>query len=208
MDRTDKEWQKHIMGLFDASELVEGHPTVSGLRRVVEVALGKIISCVTEIKSSSELSAVAVCTVYVEITKEETGENGEQVTLSNMICQSGAADVSKHNTEEPYLFHPVSTAETRAESRAFRKLLNLSTISAEEATTVKSKVELMTSKEWTGIKNFCKNKSLDLNKVLIALAGVTLDTVERDISCITRDQAIKILESINNKDVVKDFKTT
>lgn len=119
--RTDPEWHDYVMGMFVEDELVEGNPTVDGLRRVAEKIIGEFSSTTEVVSHPSSQDKFSAATVIVTIT------------LHNQFREySGAASVSPLNTSSPYLNHPVSTAETKAEGRALRKALGLRKVLAAE----------------------------------------------------------------------------
>ncbi len=123
--QTDYEWHDYVMGKFHKDELVEGNPTVDGMRRVCELLIGDIF----EINS--------------EVIQYPTVENERRATVKVVLgidCQdgkpriyNGCADVYYGNADGIYGKHPVALAETRAEGRALKRALKLRKIvSAEE----------------------------------------------------------------------------
>jgi hypothetical protein len=118
-------WNDHVMKQFLPDELIDGRPTVDGLRRVAENLLGTIL----EISST-----------VVQVPTHENGMRSTvkvSVVFEYILGQSqryeGVADVCELNAKSPYFLHPTSTAETKAEGRALRKALKLRRIlSAEE----------------------------------------------------------------------------
>jgi|TARA_R110002110_G_scaffold39821_6_gene128034 hypothetical protein len=119
----DPKWSDYVISKLEWDEAVDGNPTVDGLRRVTEFVLGPIVSCQTEIiqvpTKENEGRATAVCTVTVQ-----TGDGLKRV--------SGSGDAWHKNTDMPYSKFPVAMAETRAEGRALRRLLQLKKVVAAE----------------------------------------------------------------------------
>ncbi len=130
MNPLSKDWQDHVMDMFQDSELEkwEGQmrPNIHGLRRVSQVVFGYIISSDSDVIQSpnpgNKYHAVVKSTIEFQ--------NGNKV--------SDVADIANHdeynNTELKYARHATSTAATKAEARALRKILQLNFISAEEST--------------------------------------------------------------------------
>ena len=105
--------------------MVDGNPTVDGLRRITELVLGPIVHTETEIvqvpTKENEGRATAVCTVAVLV-----GDTGYSRKAS------GSGDAWHKNTDMPYSKFPVAMAETRAEGRALRRVLQLRKVVAAE----------------------------------------------------------------------------
>ena len=118
------EWSDYVISKFESDEMVDGNPTVDGLRRVTEVVLGEIISTDTEIAQvptkENEGRATAVCSVVV------------QTHFGTVRKSSGSGDAWHKNTDMPYSKFPVAMAETRAEGRALRRILQLRKVVAAE----------------------------------------------------------------------------
>ncbi len=118
------EWSDYVISKFEYDEMVDGNPTVDGLRRVTEVVLGEIISTDTDIvqvpTKENEGRATAVCSVVV------------QTHFGNIRKSSGSGDAWHKNTDMPYSKFPVAMAETRAEGRALRRILQLRKVVAAE----------------------------------------------------------------------------
>jgi hypothetical protein len=119
---TSPEWDGYVLSHFAPEELIDGHPTVGGLRRVAEYLLGEIvsgISDVVQVPTNPDNRATVIHTI--------TFEGGRQF--------SGAADSYWGNTDKPYGMFPTAIAETRAEARALRRALKLKNIvSSDELT--------------------------------------------------------------------------
>ena len=54
------EWNDYVLSLFTNEELVDGNPTVDGLRRVTELVLGKINKTHVDIVQCPTMSMVIV----------------------------------------------------------------------------------------------------------------------------------------------------
>jgi len=116
------EWEEYVMSQFTEKELYvdekeNKYPTLNGMRRVALSVLGSLyksgpISVVSNLPDSS------YC-VY-------------ELVFENSKCYSAAADAHIQNVAGPYSIYPTAIAESRAEARAYRKALLLTTASAEE----------------------------------------------------------------------------
>jgi len=114
----------NILDYLTDKEKVNGHPTVNGLRRIINERFGWIASNVSKVIQCPDPSNENRATVTVEIDIECYNDK--------FLRTSGCADVCKYNTPSHFYRHPVATAESRAEGRAYRKALNLNIATAEE----------------------------------------------------------------------------
>lgn len=169
-----KEWNDHVMKLFDESELIEGNPTCAGLRRVAEEVLGDIVySGPCQVFAATDVNGPGRATVVFEVTFEGWMGTNQSRTFKEV------ADVWHGNTDDLFCAHPVATASTRAEGRALRKALKIRCLAAEELTRKKDieavvkatvKVDVATTGEISDKDkisaaqlNFLDNKSRELN---------------------------------------------
>lgn len=164
--------QDVLLTKLTKTEQVNGHPTVNGLRRIINDYVGWI--------SSNTSRVVQVPTpenqnrATVEVTVEIQFPSG----FSTIV--SGCADVWQDNTPRPFSKHPVATAESRAEGRAYRKALNLDVTTAEEMGdfTEEPSFEPIKDSQVTMIRNLCKRCDIDLDKFL-AKHTLTEDTLSK-----------------------------
>ena len=128
------EWHDYVMTKFTSGELIEingdKYPNCYGLRRVVELLIGKIIDSrpVNMIVSpdSTSNNPGRVTVVYeIVVRSHETGET---------IRYGDIAEVFSINTDDLFMAYPGATAATRAEGRCLRKLLKVRCVAAEELT--------------------------------------------------------------------------
>jgi hypothetical protein len=128
------EWHDYVMTKFTSGELIEingdKYPNCYGLRRVVELLIGKIIDSrpvnmiISPDSTSSNPGRVTV--VYeIVVRSHETGET---------IRYGDIAEVFSINTDDLFMAYPGATAATRAEGRCLRKLLKVRCVAAEELT--------------------------------------------------------------------------
>jgi hypothetical protein len=160
---TDYGWHDYVMGFFHKDELVDGNPTVDGMRRVCELLVGRI------------------CTIKSTVLQCPSPENERRATVQTYICleerngvfrdYDGSADAYGGNTDGVYSRYPVALAETRAEGRALKRALRLrKVISAEEVGSNKNE-EMFTEEalqpindtQKTFIGMLCNKDRLNLN---------------------------------------------
>lgn len=155
----DPEWSDYVISKFESDEMINGNPTVDGLRRVTELVLGPIIDCQTEVvqvpTKENEGRATAICTVTVFV-----GNYEKRV--------GGSGDAWHKNTDMPYSKFPVAMAETRAEGRALRRLLQLrKVVAAEELsdnlTDEQDYTQKISDNQVNFIEVFCKPEGRGLN---------------------------------------------
>lgn len=132
---TSESWHEFAMKHFADDELIEGCPTVDGLRRVVELLLGPVVYSgvvsVDPAKPDNDFRATVIYKLRVKFTYPEDGEAAYVKTFVD------AADVYPGNCDLEFARHAAATASTRAEARTLRKALRLKKIiAAEEATDV------------------------------------------------------------------------
>ncbi len=117
------EWHDYAMTLFQEDELMNGHPLVTGLRRVSEIVLGPMsFSGPTWVKPTDRDDHHGRATVIFTIE-----------FASGLRC-SEVADSWEGNTDDMFCAFAVAIASTRAEARALRKVLKIKGVAAEELT--------------------------------------------------------------------------
>lgn len=121
VDMTDPCWYDHVMSQFTPDELDDnGRPYVHGLRRIACKLFGML----------SESGPTSVDPAKPENGNKATVSYG--VRFANGLVIGAAADAGPDNCKK-YGEYAVAVADTRAESKALRRALNLKCISAEEA---------------------------------------------------------------------------
>jgi len=117
------EWHDYAMTLFQEDELMNGHPLVTGLRRVSELVLGPMsFSGPTWVKPTDRDDHHGRATVIFTIE------------FSSGLRCSEVADSWEGNTDDMFCAFAVAIASTRAEARALRKVLKIKGVAAEELT--------------------------------------------------------------------------
>ena len=117
------EWHEYAMDLFEEDEMMNGHPLVTGLRRVSELVLGPMsFSGPTWVKPTERDDHHGRATVIFTVE-----------FASGLKC-SEVADSWEGNTDDMFCAFAVAIASTRAEARALRKVLKIKGVAAEELT--------------------------------------------------------------------------
>ncbi len=126
-------WHEWVINQFEEDELEGGCPTCDGLRRVTENTIGPI-SKVEIIKNDApNMDNKGNATVVVGITIEPVMLKSHPMVRREIYVED-VADSNQLNTPPEIFKHPSATAATRAESRAYRKILRLrKVLTAEEA---------------------------------------------------------------------------
>jgi len=172
-------WHDYVMSEFSPEELVDGQPTVDGLRRVTQLLLGPIIDQKVKISYVDEHSVNAI----FKITLQEDSE---------LRCFVGAADCTPRNcTDKTFQVFPTAIAETRAEGRAYRKALGLRSIAAEEKAEVNLDTPTITDNQINTIKMLCGKVKIDYDKFVNYYTG---GDIEKD----TYQNGVKMLTQLNS----------
>jgi len=199
--RTDIEWHDYVMSNFAPDELMDGNPTVDGMRRLVNKLVGEITSIQTNVIQTPEQvtpkgyqndrRATVVVSVYVDEKRYD-----------------GAGDVYWGNTDKIFRNYPISVAETRAEGRALKRVLGLRKVNAAEelagkiehdisaATVTAENVEegMITPTQLQFLSVMCGSDRLDVNiKKLIESLGMPT----QDVKGLSHAQALAINEKLS-----------
>ncbi len=136
----DPLWSQQVFSYFSEDEVINGNPTVPGLRRVAEKLLGAIVSCgPIDVKVYYPDNALEVgrATVTYEIVfawaiNAWMAEDDLKLPHRSFRAVAGSY---LGNTDDLFSVYPEAIAETRAEGRVLRKALGLkNTVSHEEIT--------------------------------------------------------------------------
>jgi hypothetical protein len=123
------EWSDYVLKQFEEDEVIDGNPSVDGLRRVTKKIIGEIVGSRCRVIQCPNPQNDYSSTVEHEITIEK--DNG------GILVYNETADVTVMNCDPEFRRFASSTASTRAEARALRKALGLrKVVAAEEVTEV------------------------------------------------------------------------
>ena len=114
----DPGWTRYVLKQLNDDELFDGNPTVDGLRRLVNKFIGPIIGFDSHIVQapSPENDHYASVKVTLDVWNDER---------HILMKFSGVGGVGPRNTDDPFARYAESTAETRAEAKALRRVLRL-----------------------------------------------------------------------------------
>jgi hypothetical protein len=192
--RTSREWNDYVLSQLFEDEKKDGHPTVDGLRRLVELLIGEINS-ESDVNQCPGPDNQYSATVTVHIS-------------AGFRKMSGAADVNPKNTEGVYAKHAVATAESKAEGRAFRKLLGLRGVLAAEELVDESQIEDTTDKikdaQISMLNITAKKQDVDIEKWL-AKKNISVSKLDS----VSNSKGIELCEELNamrNTGVPDDIK--
>jgi hypothetical protein len=223
--RLDIEWSDWLMKQFDKSELVvkdkQRFPRVHGLRRLAQKLVGEIVESTTICASPPKCLANGGVDLTSFIYKVTFKKHDSEV----LVTYSDAADVyyfseKSCNSDAKFARFPSALATTRAEARALRKALGLTTCSAEElAPDLAPNTSIVEKKERVvdvdeevpslidaGQIHFIKTKcaAVDIHPWKFLNSGTQKYKVLKDIPFIEAQKFCKILgdmlRSKNNKD--------
>lgn len=160
-------WHDFVMEKFEKDELVDGCPTVDGMRRIVELLIGEITDITSHVvqtpDQNNERRATVEVIVGIQCFNDRHG--------GSFRTYSGCADVYYGNADGIYGKHPVALAETRAEGRALKRALRLrKVVSAEEKVGDNTSAELdikskdpITDNQKTFIGFACSKERANIN---------------------------------------------
>lgn len=184
---TSPEWNDYVVGHFVDAELIEGHPTVAGLRRVAELFLGPVVESGPEMVWPTLHDGLGRATVQYGVRFED----GKKF--------SDVADVWAGNTDDNFVAYAVAVAATRAEARALRKALKLRVVACEElASKVQTVTEsatnndLISENQMSFIDSRCKALNIDIVKFFNG--G---ERTYRSVNEILKSTATKMIKELN-----------
>ncbi len=124
---SEPEWTDYVLDQLTEDEIEGGYPKANGLRRLIELLVGEIIGQKTEVVCAPNDVNGGYATVVH--TVKIVNCDGD---YCDVLEYCGAVDVSAKTLKEPFRYNLVATAETKAESRAFKRALKIKTNTAEE----------------------------------------------------------------------------
>ena len=157
----DPEWSEYLLDQLSDNELINGAPTVDGLRRITEKCFGEIVESKSDIVETPTSQNNQRCTIRhtLTITKYRNTQT---------ISVDGCVDVLYHKTPYPFKDHLVATAETRAEGKALRRALKIKVITAEELQNedeqeILSSDEVVNDQQILAINQLCKRINISVS---------------------------------------------
>ena len=197
-----KEWNDYVMSHFWDEELIEDakkdkHPNIYGLRRVTQLLIGDIVTARCKVVHAP---TVQDNTATVEFLVRILNKDG---TLKEY---SDAADAHLRNSQTPYDLHLTSVATSRAESRVFRKILNLRMISHEEVVPdgpiITTNEEFITPQQLSFLNLL--SERLNINTLKFIESVLKMET-HGDLTKITYIEAAEILEKLDKLQRIKSI---
>lgn len=200
-------WSDYVKSKLTEEELQDGHPRCDGLRRLVNELIGPILSKkISNLKcpSLSDNTATVAITVECKVTNEDHPAYG------HVIVEESVSDANeRNNNHDTYISHMSAVAETRAEGRAYRKMLHLrNEVSAEEVSSgdvnffgKSNSAETITPTQIEGIDRVCQR--LDINVLEFINMGGKIENgqlvpkVYSSIDEVTKETATNILHRLN-----------
>lgn len=167
---TDPDWTDYVISQLGEGEVYQGvkggktalHPTVPGLRRFVDSNF-ELISSESHSTSTIYTGNGNMPTVTVDHHLEVVPKKGFPTRTSGVAC------AGPHNLE-PNFPYPAECAETRAEGRAYVKLLRLKVCTKEEVSDTNLKEFVLTSTislvQIKQLEAACKPLNINLLKLL------------------------------------------
>lgn len=186
----DYNWTDYVLSELHDNELFEGNPTVDSLRRLVSKYIGTIIESRSTVITSTEKYAAVSVNIAVDCAD------------GTLLQYCGLADASPQNTTGEFSKYLLSIAETRAEGRALRKILQLrKTISAEELSNVQQvitddKQDTITDNQLNFIDIMSRNNGRGMN---INVKNLIRNMFGKDVDIkkLTHQDGIKITNQLS-----------
>ena len=190
-DMTSPDWQEFALSHLKENEKINGHPKADSLRRLIELLIGKIISIDTEVVQCPDLSNQGRATVVSRIEVDTGGYH--------TLKAAGSADVCPANTDQVFAKFPVATAETRAEGRAYRKLLRFVNVVTAEELVDESQIcdpyDQIDQAQLIMIDTMCSTAKLNINvEKFLELHDVKVENLNK----LSKSKALNLCKTINS----------
>jgi hypothetical protein len=201
IERTSPDWPDFVLSHLEEHEKIKGHPKGDSLRRLTELLVGRVVGIETEVPQCPSMENGDRATVIVKVTIDCYDGSVEVAT--------GAADVCPRNTEQLFAKFPVATAESRAEGRAYRKVLRLINVMVAEELVDESQIFDPTDKisfdQITFIDTLCSPAKNNINVVKF-LAKYEIDS--NNLESVSKSKAMelcKVLSSFESTSVPEEL---
>jgi hypothetical protein len=161
----DSGWSEYLLDHLSDNELINGAPTVDGLRRVCEMCFGEILESKSTIVETPTPDNNR-CTICHSLTIRKYRSD-------TVVKIDGCVDVLYHKTPYPFKDHLVATADTRAEGKALRRALKIRVITAEELQNEDEEVTLTSDEQINdqqvlAINQLCKRLDISVTELVKA----------------------------------------
>lgn len=178
---SDVGWHDFVISHLDENELFDGIPRMDGLRRLVELLVGKIKRVNTDIQIISTVNhPVIVATATIEL-------------LDGSIY-SAASDASFYSVAPAFKNRLTAIADNRAKAKVYREILRLGNMSTSEEVSGSADLdeqELMVATQKSLILRKAKELNIDVNKVCYKLFA-------RDLDSLTHSQAGSFIKDLSD----------
>lgn len=163
-----KEWTDYVMSILDETEKVKldggEFPNIYGCRKIAERFIGPIIETSTIVNQAPSVANNYHSCITVNITLINNGV---------LIKSSGTADyyADMSMTENDYNFaktYSSASCETKAESRALRRVTRMRKCAAEEFTVdIKPSGQTINNTQIGAMNNLCRQLDIDVVKFIM-----------------------------------------
>tara|TARA_R110000824_G_scaffold139066_3_gene304043 strand:+ start:440 stop:1279 length:840 start_codon:yes stop_codon:yes gene_type:complete len=199
-EMTSTKWAEFVLSHLEENEKIKGHPKADSLRRLTELLIGPILKIKTKVIQCPAIENGGRATVVVSVVVDS--ENGRMEA-------SGAADVFAGNTEQIFARFPVATAETRAEGRAYRKMLRLINVVVAEELVDESQIydpaDKIEAPQLNMINTMCGTNRLNINvEELLKMCEVDVSQIE-NISKSKAKEVCKVINSYQSTEVPENL---
>lgn len=166
---SDPTWSDYVLKQFEEDEVMDGNPTVDGLRRVTKLLLGDIVESMCSVvqapNPANDFSATVEHTIVIQWKRDIVSMQSHQRLFKEV------ADVNITNCDPEFRRFAASTASTRAEARALRKALMLKrVVAAEEVTDVAPDTTdnpgKITKNQINFLVQLCKRNNINVTKYI------------------------------------------
>lgn len=163
---TDPEWTEYVLSFLSDKEKDKDYPKADGLRRLVEKFVGQIIGIETTVIQPPQKDNYQTSTVK---TRVRVRPHGVDMQIPDPykydLIYDACTDVQKEHMDPPYDRHISAVAETRAEGRAYRKILKLQNVVTKEemVSTDHNDVERINKVQIAFLDAMCNNSRLNIN---------------------------------------------
>ena len=203
------EWHYYVMSFLEEDEVHDVNgvmcPSCDGLRRIVEILVGPIISTVVKDSvppdNNNGQTATVVASVIINVRNMNHPLNGMDIVGEDIV------DVGPNNAKDPFCNHPSATAFTKAEGRVYKKFLRLRNVQTVEEAKESSTVVVedpdrdITVGQISVIDRICSRINVDVNEFINC--GRTKHNNISDVKWSTAAKMIQLLNKIQREDVPK-----